>query len=148
MAVCAPFSLTLTLTRTGIGNAVRCKLSKHHLTLVLCTTVSVAAACLVYAGCLKIAEMTCGINVQHEAGYICSMLFIIPGFPFITSGIDLVQQMITRGNVSSAMRMPMWIVYIVLPLASGIFTLRLIAQVVQDIKALFGHGSDNDKEVA
>lgn len=24
----------------GIGNAVRCKLSKHHLTLVLCTTVS------------------------------------------------------------------------------------------------------------
>ena len=73
----------------GIGNAVRCKLSKHHLTLVLCTTVSVAAACLVYAGCLKIAEMTCGINVQHEAGYICSMLFIIPGFPFITSGIDM-----------------------------------------------------------
>ena len=56
--------------------------------------------------------------------------------------------MITRGNVSSAMRMPMWIVYIVLPLASGIFTLRLIAQVVQDIKALFGHGSDNNKEVA
>ena len=68
---------------------MRCKLSKHHLTLVLCTTVSVAAACLVYAGCLKIAEMTCGINVQHEAGYICSMLFIIPGFPFITSGIDM-----------------------------------------------------------
>jgi len=45
----------------GIGNAVRCKRSKHHRTLVLCTTVSVAAACPVYAGCLKIAEMTCGI---------------------------------------------------------------------------------------
>ena len=27
--------------------------------------------------------------MQNEAGYICSMLFIIPGFPFITSGIDL-----------------------------------------------------------
>ena len=27
--------------------------------------------------------------MQHEAGYICAMLFIIPGFPFITSGIDL-----------------------------------------------------------
>ena len=27
--------------------------------------------------------------IQHEAGYICAMLFIIPGFPFITSGIDL-----------------------------------------------------------
>ncbi len=30
-----------------------------------------------------------GISIQHEAGYICAMLFIIPGFPFITSGIDL-----------------------------------------------------------
>ena len=33
----------LTLTSTGVSNAVRCKLSKHYLTLVLCTTVSVAA---------------------------------------------------------------------------------------------------------
>ncbi len=30
-----------------------------------------------------------GISIQHEAGYICAMLFIIPGFQFITSGIDL-----------------------------------------------------------
>ena len=45
----------------GIGNAVRCKRSKHYLTLVLCTTVSVSAAYPVYAGYLKIAEMTCGI---------------------------------------------------------------------------------------
>lgn len=29
------------------------------------------------------------VPAVHEAGYICSMLFIIPGFPFITSGIDL-----------------------------------------------------------
>ena len=79
---------------------------------------------------------------------IATILLIAFNIFLVTSGIDLVQQMITRGNVSSAMRMPMWIVYIVLPLASGIFTLRLIAQVVQDIKGLFGHGSDNDKEVA
>ena len=35
------------------------------------------------------AEMLFHIPSFHEAGYICSMLFIIPGFPFITSGIDL-----------------------------------------------------------
>ena len=29
------------------------------------------------------------VSALHEAGYICSILFIIPGFPFITSGIDL-----------------------------------------------------------
>lgn len=29
------------------------------------------------------------VAAVNEAGYICSILFIIPGFPFITSGIDL-----------------------------------------------------------
>lgn len=73
----------------GVGNTIRCKLTKHHFTLFLCIVTSVAAACLIYAGCLRLAEMFLGISSQHEAGYICSMLFIVPGFPFITSGIDL-----------------------------------------------------------
>ena len=73
----------------GVGNTIRCKLTKHHFTLFLCIVTSVAAACLIYAGCLRLAEMYLGISSQHEAGYICSMLFIVPGFPFITSGIDL-----------------------------------------------------------
>ena len=73
----------------GIGNYIRCKLSKHHFTLFLCITASVSAACLTYASLLKILELVFSINLQHEAGYICSMLFVIPGFPFITSGIDL-----------------------------------------------------------
>ena len=42
-----------------------------------------------YAICLKAAEIFFHVPAVHEAGYICSMLFIIPGFPFITSGIDL-----------------------------------------------------------
>ena len=73
----------------GFGNFLRCKLTKHHFTLFLCIAASVSSACLVYAGLLKIAELLWGIPIQHEAGYICAMLFIIPGFPFITSGIDL-----------------------------------------------------------
>ena len=73
----------------GIGNYIRCKLTKHHFTLFLCIISSVSAACLTYTALLKLLQVACSINLQHEAGYICSMLFIIPGFPFITSGIDL-----------------------------------------------------------
>ena len=72
----------------GIGNFVRCKLTKHHFTLFLGITASVCSASLVYAILLKLAEVLFAVSAQHEAGYICSMLFIIPGFPFI-SGIDL-----------------------------------------------------------
>ena len=84
-----PIEMLCAFIGAGIGNFIRCKLSKHHFTLFLCIVSSVSAACLVYAGVLKIAELLLGISVQHEAGYICAMLFIIPGFPFITSGIDL-----------------------------------------------------------
>lgn len=73
----------------GIGNYIRCKLSKHHFTLFLCIISSVSTACLTYTVLLKLLELIFAVNLQHEAGYICSMLFIIPGFPFITSGIDL-----------------------------------------------------------
>ena len=73
----------------GIGNYLRCKLTKHHFTLFLCIISSVSAACFTYTVLLKLLQLVFEVNLQHEAGYICSMLFIIPGFPFITSGIDL-----------------------------------------------------------
>lgn len=84
-----PIEMFCAFVGAGFGNFLRCKLMKHHFTLFLCIVSSVSLACLVYAGFLKIGEVLFGISIQHEAGYICAMLFIIPGFPFITSGIDL-----------------------------------------------------------
>ena len=84
-----PAEMVLAFIAAGIGNLIRTKLIKHHYTLFLNIAVSVAAACLIYAVCLGLAERIFHISAVHEAGYICSMLFIIPGFPFITSGIDL-----------------------------------------------------------
>lgn len=84
-----PIEMFCAFVGAGLGNFLRCKLTKHHFTLFLCIVSSVSLACLVYAGLLKIGEVLFGISIQHEAGYICAMLFIIPGFPFITSGVDL-----------------------------------------------------------
>ena len=84
-----PIEMLCAFIGAGVGNYVRCKLTKHHFTLFLCIVSSVSLACFTYAGFLKLAEILWRISIQHEAGYICAMLFIIPGFPFITSGIDL-----------------------------------------------------------
>lgn len=73
----------------GIGNYVRVQLIHRKYTLMLQIVAGVAAACMVYTIAFRMLELTCGISPNHEAGYICAMLFIIPGFPFITSGIDL-----------------------------------------------------------
>ena len=84
-----PVEMILAFIAAGIGNFIRTKLIKHHYTLFLNIAASISVACLVYALLLKLSEVCFGISSFHEAGYICSMLFIIPGFPFITSGIDL-----------------------------------------------------------
>ena len=84
-----PIEMLFAFIAAGVGNIVRTKLIKHHFTLFLNIAASISIACLVYAICFNVAESVLGIAHIHEAGYICSMLFIIPGFPFITSGIDL-----------------------------------------------------------
>ena len=73
----------------GAGQYLRARLIRKHYTLYMCTILSVALACLVYIGALRLGQLFFHISSGHEAGYICAMLFIIPGFPFITSGIDL-----------------------------------------------------------
>ena len=73
----------------GVGQFVRKKLLERHITLLANVTVGVAAACFTYVGLMKLAELVLNISEVHQAGYICSMLFIIPGFPLITGGIDL-----------------------------------------------------------
>ncbi len=84
-----PVEMLFAFIAAGAGNVIRTKLIKHHYTLFLNIAASISAACLIYAILLKLAIVLFNIPSVHEAGYICSMLFIIPGFPFITSGIDL-----------------------------------------------------------
>ena len=84
-----PVEIICAFFGAGVGNWLRRKMNDMHLQLYACISASVAVACLVYVAIIKIMELTMGISPAHEAGYICAMLFVIPGFPFITSGIDL-----------------------------------------------------------
>lgn len=73
----------------GLGNYVRRKMIDHKYTLYACIVVAVTVACLAFLASLVIMQFLFHVNSRHEAGYIGAMLFIIPGFPFITSGLDL-----------------------------------------------------------
>ena len=72
-----------------LGNFVRRKMIDAHMTLYACIAVAVSVACVSYLLSLDIMRLLFNVNFRHEAGYIGAMLFIIPGFPFITSGLDL-----------------------------------------------------------
>ena len=84
-----PVEMFCSFIGAGLGNYVRRKLIDRHITLFAGVAVAVAVACLSYLLALSLMQLTFNVSSRHEAGYIGAMLFIIPGFPFITSGLDI-----------------------------------------------------------
>lgn len=81
----------------GGGNWLRRKLIDKHISLFACIIPSVALACILSILTYRIGKAAFGFSPQHEAGYICAMLFVIPGFPLITGGIDLAKSHMRSG---------------------------------------------------
>src|SRR5699024_6346093 len=80
-----------------LGNYTRAFISVNHLTLFAGLAAVVAVVCLTYLIFSRGLELLFNINVGHEAGYIGAMLFAIPGFPFITSGLGLAKSDMRSG---------------------------------------------------
>lgn len=84
-----PIEMLCCFVGAGIGNLIRKLMATKKITLLADISVSVAAACLSYLFFFKFLNLVFGVSSQHEAGYIGAMLFVIPGFPFITSMLDM-----------------------------------------------------------
>ena len=84
-----PIEMACAFAGAGIGNWVKRRMLDRRITLFASIGVSVAAACLTYLGCLALLSLVIPGAMDHEAGYIGAMLFPIPGFPLITSGLDI-----------------------------------------------------------
>ncbi|APS41716.1 Integral membrane protein [Weissella jogaejeotgali] len=92
-----PVEMLCSFFGAGLGNYTRAKMNGKHLTLFAGLAAGVAVACLTYLIFSRGLELLFNINVGHEAGYIGAMLFAIPGFPFITSGLDLAKSDMRSG---------------------------------------------------
>ncbi|WP_461226296.1 threonine/serine exporter family protein [Lacticaseibacillus suihuaensis] len=84
-----PIEMICAFLGAGVGNYSRRLMGARRITVTASTAVSVALACLSYLLMFKVLELGFHISQAHEAGYIGAMLFVIPGFPFITSGLDM-----------------------------------------------------------
>ena len=73
----------------GLGHWLRRRLFAHHLNQFFVTFVCVAVAALACTGMLRLIGMFDPVALQHDTAYIGAMLFVIPGFPLITGGLDM-----------------------------------------------------------
>lgn len=81
----------------GMGCFVRTLLIRSKINILLNVAVGVAVAHIVYVVSILAGEVFLDLPPTHHAGYICAMLFIIPGFPLITGGLDLAKLDIRSG---------------------------------------------------
>lgn len=69
-------------------------------------------------------------------GIVVTLILIAFNIFLVIYGSSVVGQMIVRNNLSGAMRMPMYLVYLALPVSSAVFCLRLVGSAVVSIKHL------------
>ena len=53
------------------------------------TMLAAAVACLSYLGLVSVLHGLGATEVRHAAGYVSAVLFLVPGFPLVTGGLDL-----------------------------------------------------------
>ena len=71
------------------GQWRRRRLFAHHLNQFFVTFIAVAVAALACTGTLRGIGLFDPVALRHDTAYIGAMLFVIPGFPPITGGLDM-----------------------------------------------------------
>ena len=84
-----PYDMVGAFVGAGLGHWLRRRLFAHHLNQFFVTFVCVAVAALACTGTLRLIGLFDPVALQHDTAYIGAMLFVIPGFPLITSGLDM-----------------------------------------------------------
>ena len=84
-----PVEMFCSFIGAGLGHYCSRTSIDQHIASFARLADAVAVACLSYLLALSLMQLTFNVSSRHEAGYIGAMLFIIPGFPFITSGLDI-----------------------------------------------------------
>lgn len=92
-----PFDMIGAFVGAGIGQWVRRRLFAYHLNQFFVTFVAVAAAAFACIGTLRLIGFIDPVALRHDTAYIGAMLFVIPGFPLITGGLDIAKMDLPSG---------------------------------------------------
>lgn len=84
-----PFDMLGAFIGAFIGQWLRRRLFAHHLNQFFVTFLAVAVAGLVCTTTLRGIGIFDPTALRHDTAYIGAMLFVIPGFPLITGGLDM-----------------------------------------------------------
>ena len=111
----------------GLGQLLRRALihrGYNHLGVVM---LAAGVASLSYRGFVAVLDLVATAGSAHESGYVAAVLFLVPGFPLITAGLDLARLDLSAGVarttyallVISAAGLAVWAVSVTVGLSPG-----------------------------
>ncbi len=84
-----PVEMAGAFVAAWLGQLTRRLLLHRGLNQFGVTMVAAALACLAYLGLVSVLHGSGATEVRHAAGYVSAVLFLVPGFPLVTGGLDL-----------------------------------------------------------
>ena len=84
-----PIECLFALISASVGQYWRRNLIRRGINQVGVTMLVAAIVCVVYLTLAWVSDLVWGGYGQHIAGYVSALLFLIPGFPLVTSALDL-----------------------------------------------------------
>jgi uncharacterized membrane protein YjjP (DUF1212 family) len=84
-----PVEMAGAFVAAWLGQLTRRTLLHRGLNQFGVTMLAAALACLAYLGLVTVLHGLGATEVRHAAGYVSAVLFLVPGFPLVTGGLDL-----------------------------------------------------------
>lgn len=92
-----PFEVIAALAGGWAGQIARRLLLSRNGNQFGATTVAAATACATYLLAVEAGRLVGEPVAAHQAGYVAAVLFLIPGFPLVTAGLDLAKLDLSAG---------------------------------------------------
>ncbi len=92
-----PIDMAAAFIGAGCGQFVRSRLNGRHMNQFFVTALAVVVAAFVSIGSLRLLGMFYPAALAHDTAYIGAILFVVPGFPLITGGLDIAKLDISSG---------------------------------------------------
>lgn len=82
-------------------------------------------------------------NVRAALSVVAKLIWLALCIFLVYYGTGVVLDMIHRGKTASAMPwLKVWVVYLAIPVSQAVLSLRLVAQIVQEVKSIFRRPED------
>lgn len=128
-----PREVLTVLPASALGYLTLTRLSRHKFNVVASIFAAASVSAAVYVAIAVTTSQVLGPTPRLAAGFVCSAIFLIPGFPLVTSGLEIV-----RIDLHAGIPRLVYAATVLLAMTIGIWLLGSVSGVEPTVVPAFG----------